>query len=254
MLRDERLQKIENFVKEHKRASFQELIDAFALSKATIRRDLKLLEEEDRLTLVRGGAVIKESAGSYELPYHMKLESNSLEKERIAKRAVELVRPGSTIIIDSGTTTRYMVQDLAALSYVHIITCDIVIATECSSYPNLDVTLIGGKLRSGYYNLYGYIAECNIQTLNADLAFCSIDAVNAKGDCMISNIEEVSIKNHIRTCAPKSILLCDHSKFGINSVVKVCSAQDIDMIICGKELEQKEEEVWAALKDRIILV
>jgi len=254
MLQEERLQRIEEYINFRGRASFQELMKELDLSKATIRRDLKRLEAEERLTIVRGGAIAKEPESSRELPYYRKLETNSEEKQRIAKSAAALVESGKTIVLDSGTTTRHMVPHLAQLPYAHIITCDVLIAADCSYYPNIETTVIGGKLRSGYHSLYGYLAEQMIRTLNADIAFLSADAISDDGTCAITNIEEVLIKQYILKCADKSVLLCDHTKFNLKSVVKIYDINDVDLVICGRELAEERACKIAGLTERLSLV
>ncbi|GEM_PF-1070284 len=254
MLKDERLKYIEDYVNQHKRVPYQELMNQLQISKATVRRDLELLNSENRVILVRGGAIAKKTTANFELPYNMKLEVNSAEKLRIAEAAAQMVQAGNTIVLDSGTTTKHMIPFLAQLPYVNIITCDVIIAASCSYYPNIETTVIGGKLRSGYYNLYGYIAENVIQTLSADIAFCSIDAISKTNDCMITNIEEVSIKQKIRSCASRRVMLCDHTKIGCNAVVKVYDIDGFDKIICGRELSQEVLSDFNSLKERIVLV
>ena len=254
MLRNERLKYILDLIDRNKSISIQTLSSETNASTATIRRDLELLSEQNRIILVRGGAVSKSTNGDAELPYDVKRQRNTEEKIRIASAAAAYVNAGDTIILDSGTTTKHMVPFLAKLTFVSVITCDIAIAASCSYYPNIEVNVIGGKLRTGYYNLYGYIAENTIRTLNADIAFCSTDTICVSNGCMITNIEEVFIKQKILECADRGVMLCDHTKIGRNATVSMYGVSDLDAVITGKELSPETLETFGEMREKFKLV
>ncbi len=109
MIRPKSLDSIEELVSEHKYASTEELMKELKVSKATIHRDLALLADNENLKIVRGGVMkrTKEST-NYKPSYDEKISLNDEEKTRIAQRACELIEDGTTIILDSGTTTLKM--------------------------------------------------------------------------------------------------------------------------------------------------
>ena len=73
------------------------------VSESTIRRDLKTLEAEGQVTLLRGGGV-KLRQGSYDVPVNSKTIVNVSAKEKIAGYAASLVQDGEDIYIDAGST------------------------------------------------------------------------------------------------------------------------------------------------------
>ena len=56
MLSEERRNEIVSYLEKHTTATVQELVDALEASAATIRRDLSVLHEENRIVKVFGGA------------------------------------------------------------------------------------------------------------------------------------------------------------------------------------------------------
>ena len=82
-----------------------ELAEKLNITAITIRRDLSMLEAEGLCVRKRGGAVRSLQSVTLELPYQIKQHSFIAEKKRIAEEAVKLVEPGSTIILNSGSTT-----------------------------------------------------------------------------------------------------------------------------------------------------
>lgn len=237
MLREERLKRIKHCINQKKYISFHELISDLDLSKSTIRRDLKTLTKSGQIRLIRGGACAILDTYDVELPYELKQKEHSQEKERIAEAASHLIKPNTVIMIDCGTTTRKIVPYLASIPNLHVITTDIIIAHECISHTNIDITVIGGKLRRGYYNLTGHLAYKMIENFSLDLAFLSTDAVSLAGECLITNIDELAVKQAIISASKQTYLLCDHTKFASNSLVKVCLLSEIQGVITGKDLD-----------------
>lgn len=255
MLKEERLKMLENYVNQHRYVSYHELTRIFNTSKATIRRDLEMLVASGRLNMVRGGAASLNSSVMSELGYDQKQQSHNEEKMRLAQAAAQLIKPRDTVILDSGTTVRKMVPFLTHISELHVITCDIAIAADLTYLPNVDVTVLGGTLRHGYFNLTGHFAEMIAGNLCADIAFLSFDSVSCKSEkCMITNMDEVGIKQRFIAAAARTVLLCDHSKLDHESVVGVCSLSDIDILLVGKELPEKTLQRFEAIQDRIHLV
>lgn len=238
MIRDERLEKINAYVNLKKYVSVHELQEVFGISKATIRRDLDSLSQTDRIMLSRGGARCLQKPHK-ELPYDEKRKEMRDEKTRICAAACEQIREGSTVLIDTGTTTREMVSFLMTRKNIHIVTNDIMIATELAANCDIDVTVTGGTLRTGYYTLKGYVSENFLNQLHVDIAFLSLDAVDFNRGIMITNLEEISSKQSIIRCADYIIALCDHGKYEKSALCKVCNLEAVDLYITGKELPKE---------------
>ena len=77
--------------------------DRHGVSPATVRRDLDYLADQQLLSRTHGGAV--PNSTSYDLPLRFKATSRGDAKQRIARRAVEMLWPGCTCALNGGTTT-----------------------------------------------------------------------------------------------------------------------------------------------------
>ena len=239
MLRDERLDKIQEYISKRKYASIVELAEKFDVSKATIRRDLELLSANEDIRLTRGGATCTgKDLQMNELPYNEKRLKSQGEKIRIAQKACTLIEEGETIIVDTGTTTREMVPFLARKKNIHVVTNDVMIAAELAVNRDIEITVIGGRMRKGFYTLRGYYAENFLQQLHVDTTFLSMDSIDVDAGCMIVNMDEVVMKQNMIRCANRTIALCDHKKFEFKSFLRVCTLEDIDCSITGRELPE----------------
>ena len=95
----ERHLQILNIINEKEKVSVQELSEALKLSMVTIRKDLEDLEEQGLLRRQHGYAA-KASPDSI----NSRMAIHYPEKKAIAQKAVELITPMETIMIESGST------------------------------------------------------------------------------------------------------------------------------------------------------
>src|SRR6056297_4285323 len=101
MLPAERKRTIVQLVTERDGCSVAVLADELEFSKATIRRDLRDLEEEGRIERSHGGAVPASSVGT-ERTYQQREVNNLEAKQAIGERAAEEIRDGQVVFFDAG--------------------------------------------------------------------------------------------------------------------------------------------------------
>lgn len=243
MIRDERINRMKAYINTQQYVSMTELMSKFNISKATVRRDLEMLAQENEICLLRGGARKKDDVNR-ELMYSEKLGRNREEKKRISQCAAEMIQEGQTVFIDTGVTTREMIPYLCSLRNVHVVTNDVWIAAHITTNTDIKVSVPGGNIRRGYYTIKGHEAEQFLSKLYVDIAFVSIDAIDRKFGCSITNNDEVNIKQKVISNSSKAVILADHSKFGTVASWKVCEIEDIDLYITGTELSKEEVEYY----------
>ena len=101
---DERRSRIAELVMDRGRQSVERLAECFAVSPETIRRDLARLSEEGRVRKVHGGA--QKAALHTEGSFDERMAEDAPAKAAIAARLRDVVRPGETLFIDTGSTAR----------------------------------------------------------------------------------------------------------------------------------------------------
>src|SRR5882762_6630384 len=99
------------------------------------------------------------------------------EKIRIGRAAAELVQPGETIILDSGTTTAEVARHLKRIKIqsLTVITNALNIAAELSDTPDITLIMIGGLLRPVACSFVGPQAEAMMSEFHADRLFLAVD-------------------------------------------------------------------------------
>ena len=246
MLQAERLEKLYELIKQEKYCSISELVHKFGISSATVRRDLKLLEDENKIKTTRGGAMIDNRGTSLEAPHAEKASVNKEEKSRIAKYACTLIEKGETILLDSGTTLLEIAKEMRALEQVTVATNDVLVACTLAENPGVSLTVIGGGVRRNYYSTSGLFAQETVKSINADKAFIGVDAFSTDKGFMITNMDEVVIKRLMMEAAKEIIVVCDHSKCENVAFIKLCDIEDVDKMITGNEIGR---DIYQSLVD-----
>lgn len=244
MLRAERHQAIVDLVNKQGIVAIEDLMDALGSSKATARRDINELAEQNLLLKIRGGAKAIADIGAplLEPSFIAKSLVNTEEKQRIAKAATAHIRPGSAVFLDSGTTVLELARLLVDRGDLSIVTNDIRICAELTRNQKSHVLFVGGVIRKGFSSSYGYFAEQMLGELSVNQMFFSVDSLDCDLNLTSYTMDDIGIKKIGLSKATERILLCDHSKFSVGALFHICAIANIDTIIVGKELDPQIQE------------
>src|ERR1043165_2940274 len=94
-------------------------------------------------------------------------------KKRIAHAARHLVGQGQTVLIDGGTTTFYLAQELLDQP-LQLVTNSLPIANLFLNDEHVEVVLIGGLLYPRYGVLLGPMAEQTLASIHTKTLFFSV--------------------------------------------------------------------------------
>lgn len=127
-----------------------EISSEMGVSEVTIRADLRLLEERGLLTRFHGGAAKRkdtgfETAGNKELNLSDRYNVAADPKRRIVAAAANLVREGDTIILDSGSTTKLLAEELLGRTNITVITNNLAAAYVLSENKDITLVVCGGR-------------------------------------------------------------------------------------------------------------
>lgn len=228
---------IATVVFEREFARVTDLSDWFGVSSVTVRLDLEALEAEGRVRRVRGGAIRGTYPPAPELPSEEAASVATLEKAAIAAHAVSLVRSGSTVLMDVGTTTRAAAAALvkrSELSSVTVFTNGLEIARALEpAIPRLTVVVTGGTLRPMQHSLVDPLATVLLEGVRAEVLFLGCNGIDAELGVFNVNLEEGDVKRRMLRQADRVVLLAHGSKLGAHQMARICGVQDIDLLITG---------------------
>ncbi len=112
--------------------SISTLATEFGVSDMTIRRDLIALEARSDIQRTHGGAVLTERM-ILEFDYRNRRETQREAKRAIAAEAAKLVKPGSSLILDTGTTTLELACLLRDIPGLKIVTPSLAVASNSNT-------------------------------------------------------------------------------------------------------------------------
>lgn len=227
---EERKTAIVKHIHEHGRGIVQELSQVFHVSESTIRRDLKELEEENLITRTHGGAIPAEGV-NFEPTFNEKEDKFANEKKAIAKRAVQLIKEGDTILVDSGTTTLPLVEELKTLTNITVVTNSLVVGELLKTVKEIEVVILGGSIRPQTLALVGPLTERSLEYIHVDKVFIATNGIDMKEGLTTPNLIEAATKQKMIKAAKQKILLADHSKIGKVSFGKFAKIEDLDVCI-----------------------
>ena len=206
-----------------------DLADDLAVSQATVRRDLVMLEQQRLLARTHGGAIAH--AVSYELPLRYKGVRHADDKRRIAREAATYVAEGMAIGLTGGTTATEVARALADRQKLTIVTNALNIASELAVRPKLKLIVTGGVIRSESYELSGPIAEASLTGLNLNVAFIGVDGIDAQAGCTTHHEVEAHTNAVMIGCARRVVVVADSSKLGKVAFARICEVGEISELI-----------------------
>ncbi|AIC95389.1 DeoR/GlpR family DNA-binding transcription regulator [Shouchella lehensis] len=224
---------IKQFVDEQGKVEIDELAEQLQVSQMTIRRDLTQLEAENQVIRTPGGAV-PQKALIRETPYARKEVEQLQAKRKIAQKAIALIAPNSTILLDSGTTTLEVARLIKDRADLTVVTNDIKIAAELV-HSSVTCIVTGGEVQADVGALYGSQAQALIESIHVDLFLLGAHAVHAVSGIMAPTLEKARMKQLMIEAARETWLLCDSSKFEQKSFAHVSELNKVEGIITDKD-------------------
>lgn len=206
-------------------------------SESSVRRDLGILENENALRRVYGGAIPVQVAGDYAL----ESARSSDEKSHIARMAASLIDDGQTVILDGGTTVLAVARELAAKS-IHVITNSLPIAEVLESHRNIELTLTGGYLDPRIRVMLGPFCEQMLSAMRADAVIMGIGSISETGFSNNNTLVVGSEKKMIEV-ADRMIVVADHTKFGRGGMFQVAPLEAADVVVSDNELAPEYVEL-----------
>jgi len=220
-VKGERLDAIRSHLYVHGLSSIQALAEVVGASAATIRRDLSKLARDGAIDRVHGGARIAEGT-SVEVAFRERASRNLAQKRAIAARAYALLAPRTSVLLDAGTTVLQLAR-LIRLSPMplRVFTNGLAVAQELLEVPQLEVTVLGGQMRSENASTVGPQAEAMLQALWFDQLFLGASAIGQDGAIYSVDSAEASLNTAMLARSAQRFLLADSSKFGAMATYRV---------------------------------
>lgn len=207
-----RKQKILLLLERDGKVTAADLVEHFAVSQDTIRRDLGELAAAGLLQRVHGGALPRPKDTGKD--FFTRVGETNDAKRHLAHRAANLVEDGQIVLFDSGSTTLQIAQSLPRSIRLTVVTPSPMIAIALADHPEVKVILAGGQLNPATLSTTGQDAVRLIQSVKADLLFTGVCALHPQVGISSLHFDEVAVKQALLDSASHVVAVTMADKLG----------------------------------------
>ena len=235
----DRRAKIIEVLEDRGQVKVNDLSKFFGVSEVTIRNDFEKLEEKGLLVRTRGGGIKNQRA---RIDYQLNKESTHClkEKQLIGKTAAALVKDNDTILFDSGTTTLEVAKNLNDTNDLTVITNALNIASQFVNNPNVNVIILGGRLRHSTVSLIGPTTEDGIRNLYCDKVFLGVNGIDTRFGISTTHIEDSHLNRLMMDISKEIIVVTDSSKFLKRSFSLITPITAVDTVVTDSNIPEGE--------------
>ena len=210
MIPYERRLQIAQLLEQNEVVSLDEFCEALGgVSESTVRRDLKTMEREGEITLLRGGgACLKRD--SYEIPVMSKKMKN------VSSTALDMMK----YLRDKNIT---------------VVTTNALIYSELQS-SNIKCIIAGGEINIATASIRGITTNNFLKSYYFDKAFVGMSGFSLEAGYNTPDLLEAEKKRIVCENAKKAYILADSSKSGKSTLCKVLDLNQAT-IICNEVTE-----------------
>ncbi|PWJ54442.1 DeoR C terminal sensor domain-containing protein [Quadrisphaera granulorum] len=139
----------------------------------------------------------------------------------MAARAVQLIAPGSTVLLDGGTTTLAVARALPRELRCTVVTHSPTVAAALVEHPTVDVFVLGGRLFKHSAVACGAAAVEAAQAVSADVFLLGVTGVHPEHGLTTGDAEEAAMKRALAARAADTYVLASREKVGAASPFQV---------------------------------
>ncbi len=251
MFMEERHQEITEIIKTNGKVTIAEIAAKYGISDESARRDLRLLEQKGLCKRTHGGAILLQQV-SVRPPIDPDFEKMPIfdNYREIARQAVTKISENDIVYLTGGSFGHIMVSFLPKDMRYTIVVNSVDIAKELRALENIDVYMVGGKMRQSG-SVVDSFANDFVSRLHFDVCFITGGGVTANFGLSNGTDETATFQRTVIKNSRKKYMVIPSAKIGVDSFVKVCDIDVFDEIITDWDCV---EEQIIALEEKGITV
>ncbi len=239
---------ISTLVNEKGEVSVDELAQQFSTSEVTIRKDLASLEKNGQLVRRYGGAVSLPK----EIIQEDFTQNVSTRKLSLAKAAAALIKDHHRIVIDCGSTTAALIQQLNQKRGLVVMTNSLNVANalnELESEPTLLMT--GGTWDTQSESFQGQVAESVLRSYDFDQLFIGADGIDLSRGTTTFN-ELVGLSKVMAEVSREVIVMIEADKIGRKIPNLELPWDSINVLITDERISAEQKETIESFGVKVI--
>ncbi|MGX8700795.1 DeoR/GlpR family DNA-binding transcription regulator [Caproiciproducens sp.] len=240
----QRREQIVELVNSEGAVSFAKLKVAFPeVSEMTLRNDLKFLDQARQIVRVHGGAKSVEVVIGTDDLFYKRSTRNMEKKRQITEKAVKLLRPGTSVFLDSGTTATELARVFPDESYL-IFTGGISCALELARLTQSQIHVLGGQMNRFSLSVNGIGCVKAVENVNFSIAFLGVTGYSQETGFNCGVEDENELKKAVVRKSERVVALMDSGKVGIANTFTFATLKDIDIVVSDDGLDPETKNFF----------
>ena len=232
-----RQERIKEYIEQNSMVTIRQLQELFPnVSLMTIHRDLDALVQDGDVVKFRGGARSVRHAGDPE--FNVRMRDNNEGKLTIAKKALSLLQPHSSVFLDASTTNLFLARNLPDIS-LHVFTTGPSIALELCKLQNPVVNLCCGTINRKNLALSGQNTLEMLETINIDMAFIGVSGCSVEAGFTCGTESDMLVKRKVIQKARTSVVMCSREKLKCLMPYTFAQLTDVDYLIADEAMPEQ---------------
>jgi DeoR/GlpR family transcriptional regulator of sugar metabolism len=228
-------------------ASIDDMQRATGASAPTIRRDLAALEKRGLVRRVRGGASLTTSSSTLDEAFELRRKRNAREKGAIALAASKLVDPPSSLLLNDGSTTLALAEELVSQAKpLWVATSALNLGERLASVSAIEVVVIGGALRASSFGTSGPLATAALSQITVDTTFLGCDGIDLELGPRYNSLLDAEVAAAMARQGRRVVVLADGNKVGQRSRAGSIEWSDVDVLVTNQVGPEWQERLRAA--------
>ena len=230
-----------------------ELAQELGVSKETIRRDLRILEDEGVIIRKHGRALAAE-ASSFETTMTQRQNTLLPEKRRIAAAAAEEIRTAETIFIDEGYTPSVVAKLVSTDRNRVFVTASLPTAAALMNIPQFTVYLAGGRVRGSTMGCVDHWTTAMLEKFRFDVAIIGANGISISNGLTTPDPSVAIVKETAIRSAQRTVFVGVYTKFGITSFAQFGTLKDLDLIVTDTHMPAHRATHFAVNGPKVLRV
>lgn len=249
----QRREKILDMIREDGSVTVKMLTEAFDLTEATIRSDLRALQQQGYVQRYHGGATLVDGKQNTHALL-LERQVNMPEKDRIGKLAASFIETGDAIILDSGTTTTAIANHLGHIKKLSVITTGVNIALQLGGDPGVNILLTGGSFKFPTLSTSGDKAASFFENVLAQKLFLATACISPRLGLSYPSETDIKVKQAMINAANTVYVVADSSKIDKVSMFALpCNWDRIQYLITDSGITDKQVKAFEELGVTVLI-
>lgn len=218
---------------EQGQSSVTQLAQTLQVSVDTVRRDLNDLQQQGLAQKSHGGAI------ALDVPVMTRRARSAVlnaTKQRLGEAVAAQIPPGSTLMLDAGSTVLAVAHALSVPA--RVITASLDIAWALNDRPEIELILLGGQWDNQQRLFAGAATLAMLQRYRADIVVLGACAVHPTLGLSASHEADAEIKRAMLAFSAQRWLVADHLKLNRCQPHRVADLTEIQRLFIDRRWDE----------------